>query len=52
MERKTLTDVISPAIPGVIRQVRAYKLEDGTIIWGATAMMLSELEAVFEEIAG
>lgn len=44
--RKTVTDVISPAVPGVIREVKAYKLEDGTIIWGATAMMLSELEVV------
>ena len=42
--RKTVTDVVSPAQPTVIRQVNAYKLEDGTIIWGATAMILSELE--------
>jgi len=45
-DRKTVTDVISPAVPDVIRQVRAYKLEDGTIIWGATAMIISELEGV------
>lgn len=44
--RKTITDVISPAIPDVIRKVKAYKLEDGTIIWGATAMIISELEAI------
>ncbi len=48
-DRKTQVDVTSPAIPGVIRQVHAYKLEDGTIIWGATAMIISELEAVFED---
>ena len=48
--RKTVTDVVSPAVPDVIRQVRAYQLVDGTIIWGATAMMLSELEAVLGEI--
>jgi len=48
--RKTVTDVISPAVPGVTREVKAYKLEDGTIIWGATAMMLSELEVVLERI--
>jgi len=46
---KTLTDVVSPAVPGVIRQVRAYKLKDGTIIWGATAMILAELEAILKE---
>lgn len=45
-ERKVKTDVISPALPGVIRNVNAYKLEDGTVIWGATAMIISELEAV------
>ena len=48
-DRKTITDVTSPAVPGLIRQVRAYKLEDGTIIWGATAMIISELEAVLDE---
>lgn len=49
-DRKIVTDVVSPAVPDVIRQVRAYNLEDGTIIWGATAMMISELEAVLGEI--
>ncbi len=48
-ERKTVTDVVSPALPDVIRNVNAYKLEDGTIIWGATAMMISELETILDE---
>ncbi len=47
-ERKIKTDVTSPVLPTVIRNVNAYKLEDGTIIWGATAMMISELEAILE----
>lgn len=47
--RKIKTDVVSPVIPNVIRNVNAYKLEDGTIIWGATAMMISELETILEE---
>ena len=47
---KTITDVTSPAVPDLIRQVRAYKLQDGTIIWGATAMILSELEALLSEM--
>ena len=51
-QRKIITDVVSPAMPGVIRNVNAYKLEDGTIIWGATAMMISELEVVIDGIAG
>jgi 8-oxo-dGTP pyrophosphatase MutT (NUDIX family) len=49
-DRKIITDVVSPAVPDLIRQVRAYNLEDGTIIWGATAMMISELEVVMSEI--
>lgn len=44
--RKTVVDVTSPAMPGVLRRVKAYQLEDGTIIWGATAMIISELEVV------
>jgi 8-oxo-dGTP pyrophosphatase MutT (NUDIX family) len=50
-ERKIITDVMSPALPDVIRKVKAYQLEDGTIIWGATAMIISELEAVIQGIA-
>jgi 8-oxo-dGTP pyrophosphatase MutT (NUDIX family) len=47
--RKTTTDVSSPAFPGLIRNVKAYRLDDGTIIWGATAMIISELEALLKE---
>lgn len=46
---KFTTDVSSPAMPGLIRNVRAYKLLDEGIIWGATAMMISELEVVMKE---
>jgi len=49
-DRKIVTDVRSPAVPDVIREVRAYKLEDETIVWGATAMIISELETVLTEI--
>ena len=45
-ETKTQTDVVSPAFPSIIRKVSAYKLADGTIIWGATAMIISELEVL------
>ena len=48
-DRKTIANVVSPAAPGTIRNVNAYKLEDGTIIWGATAMIISELETVLGE---
>jgi 8-oxo-dGTP pyrophosphatase MutT (NUDIX family) len=47
---KTVTDVTSPVAPQIIRKVNAYQLPDGTIIWGATAMMLSELETVMSEL--
>ena len=50
-ERKTVTDVRSPVKPDLIRNVKAYKLEDGTIIWGATAMIISELETILAELA-
>lgn len=49
---KMTTDVSSPAMPGLIKNVRAYKLQDEGIIWGATAMMISELEVVMKEFEG
>ncbi len=49
-ERKTVAEVVSPKYPDVKRKVNAYILKDGTIIWGATAMMISELEVVLEDI--
>ncbi len=49
-DRKSVTEVTSPKFPDVKRKVNAYVLNDGTIIWGATAMMISELEAVLGEI--
>ena len=48
-ERKALTRVTSPIDPSFVRKVNAYQLEDGSIIWGATAMMLSELEVLLAE---
>jgi 8-oxo-dGTP pyrophosphatase MutT (NUDIX family) len=47
--RKTIATVSSPKFPDVVRKVNAYVLEDGTIIWGATAMIISELEVILEE---
>lgn len=47
--RKAITNVVSPAMPGVSLKVNAYVLEDTTIIWGATAMILSELETVLKQ---
>lgn len=47
--RKEVTHVTSPAMPDVKLKVNAYVLQDSTIIWGATAMILSELEAVLRD---
>ncbi len=46
---KILTEVVSPALPGVKLKAKAYNLTDGGIIWGATAMMISELEVLMKE---
>lgn len=48
-QRITKVVVTSPADKSFIRKVPAYKLEDETIIWGATAMMISELQMLLEE---
>lgn len=47
---KTIATVTSPADVTFVRKVNAYKLDDGSIIWGATAMMLSELEIVLTQV--
>lgn len=47
---KTIAEVRSPKFPDVAMKVNAYLLEDRTVIWGATAMMISELETILEEI--
>lgn len=49
---KITANVSSPAMPGIIRKVRAYRLDDNMIIWGATAMIISELETLLKEYAG
>jgi 8-oxo-dGTP pyrophosphatase MutT (NUDIX family) len=46
---KVTTEVRPSSAPGLVLNVPAYKLEDGNIIWGATAMMLAELESVMTE---
>ena len=49
-ERKIVTEVRPSSMPGVAFTVPAYSLEDGTFIWGATAMILSELEVILEDL--
>lgn len=45
---KIRTEVRPSSVPGLVLEVPAYRVPDGTIIWGATAMMLAELEALLE----
>jgi 8-oxo-dGTP pyrophosphatase MutT (NUDIX family) len=48
-KNKITTEVKPSSMPGVT-MVPAYNLPDGGFVWGATAMMLSELEAVFQNL--
>jgi 8-oxo-dGTP pyrophosphatase MutT (NUDIX family) len=48
-ETKTISRVISPIDPEFVRNVNAYQLNEGPVIWGATAMILSELEVILSE---
>lgn len=43
---KIKTEVVSPAYPDIKRIVNAYQVQEGAIIWGATAIMLAELELI------
>lgn len=45
---KTQAIVQPSSMPGLTMEVPAYKLPDGRVVWGATAMMLAELEAVLQ----
>lgn len=49
--RKVVTTVRPSSVPNLVMQVPAYQPAEGTIIWGATAMMLSELEEVWRRAA-
>ncbi len=51
-ENKITTEVQPSSMPGVKFTVPAYSLPDGSFIWGATAMMLSELETVLRSGKG
>lgn len=45
---KIRTEVRPVSAPGLVLEVPAYRIPDGSFIWGATAMMLAELEALLE----
>lgn len=45
---KIRTQIRPVSMPSLVLDVPAYRLPDGSVIWGATAMMLAELEAMLE----
>lgn len=45
---RILTDVTSPARPELVRRVNAWRLPQGEILWGATAMITAELMMVMK----
>ncbi len=47
---KIMTEVKPASMPGLTLTVPAYSLPGGAFIWGATAMMLAELEEVMGTI--
>ncbi len=49
-ERKIVTDVVSPGLNFIIKNARAYRLPDERVIWGATAMMIAELEEILKDV--
>lgn len=50
-EAKIQAEVRPTSAPGLVLNVPAYRPEnDDSIIWGATAIMLAELEAVMKEV--
>ena len=46
---KSVVSVSSPAVQGMQFKVNAYLPDGKTVIWGATAMILSELEEVLKQ---
>lgn len=51
-EHKVVTRIRPRSRPGLILKAPAYIPAENQVIWGATAMILSELEAVWEGIRG
>lgn len=47
-ERKTIRHIRPSAFPEMLIKAPAYLLDDDHVIWGATAMMIAELEEVMQ----
>lgn len=46
--KKIVTHITPAAFPDITLKAPAYKLDEEHLVWGATAMILSELECLFE----
>jgi 8-oxo-dGTP pyrophosphatase MutT (NUDIX family) len=46
---KVQTEVVTPIQPNFKRKVNAYQIANDTIIWGATAIMIAELEILLRQ---
>ncbi len=49
-ERKIVTHITPEAFPNITLKAPAYQWNDNHIVWGATAMIISELEALMREL--
>jgi hypothetical protein len=49
-DNKITTEVRPSSMPGLVMNVPAYNLENDSFIWGATAMILSELEEIIKTV--
>ena len=46
---KIQTEVVTPIQPNFKRKVNAYQIANNTVIWGATAIMIAELELILRQ---
>ena len=49
-ETKTVADIEVPSFSLLLKKVNAYKTATSGVIWGATAMIIAELETMLEEM--
>lgn len=47
-ERKTIKEIRPSAFPDIVISAPSYELDEKHVIWGATAMMIAELEEVLK----
>lgn len=48
-QAKVQTEIVTPIQPNFKRKVNAYQIEDNITIWGATAIIIAELELLLRQ---